>query len=316
LFWRKLIKNQKTLLSINEALKAYKQSFKKNPKFGMDVFLEGFEVSDVAILEKDATLQKNTPIRFDFFALLLCLDGELVRHVNQYEFHIPKYSLQLICPGSIYSFENVTQTTEIYILLFSEEFFKSDKHDYLTENVQSLLEYHKLNINPVVLSSNVFSRVKNIYEDIHSELHEKQTDYLLIVKLLILKLLFMLKRDKITQSKSDIPCKTRAEQIFHQYLDLIEEHFMNLKKVSEYAVFLDISSKHLGETIKEISAQNALFYIHNRILKEALYLLEYTNLTITQIASSLNFTNASVFSRFFKLHYKITPQNYRLNIKK
>lgn len=75
-----------------------------------------------------------------------------------------------------------------------------------------------------------------------------------------------------------------------------------------------VSSKHLGETVKETLGKNALSCIHHRLFKESLYLLEYTNLSIAQIASMLSFETPSEFSRFFKTHQKITPKAFRLAI--
>lgn len=303
------------LLTIDQSLRAYKHAHKKNPSFGMDIFAEDFFAQDVAIVEKDEMKQKGSPIKFGFFALLLCLSGEEKRTVNQYDFQISKNSFQLIPPGSIFSFEGITEKTEIYIIFFTEDFIKFNKEDHAAESIKSLFEYHKENIDNILLPNNMFTRIKNIYEDINIELHEKKDEYKVVVKLLILKLLFILKREKIEKHNAYLKVETRAEQIAHQYLNLIEKHFLNFKKVSDYADLLQITPKHLTETVKKVLGKNALCYIHQRILQETLYLLEYTNLTITQIASFLNFDTPSEFSRFFKIHHQMTPKQYRLNMR-
>ena len=130
------------LLTLEDALKVYKHSFVKNPKFGMDIYREDFECQGVAILEKDITLKKNIPIKFDFYALLLCLEGELKRNLNQYEYFIPKHSLQIIPPNTIYHFENITETTQIYILLFSESYIKANQPKLLAQSIQDLFDFH------------------------------------------------------------------------------------------------------------------------------------------------------------------------------
>lgn len=300
------------LLTLNEALKIYKYSFVKNPKFGIDLYRDDFESNGVAILEKDVTLKKNIPLKFDFYALLVCLEGELKRNLNQYEYFIPPHSLQLIPPNTIYSFENITETTQIYILLFTESYIKVNQATHVSQNIKNLFDFHLNNLQPAILTTSLFTRVFHIYEDINTELHEKQEDYHTIVRLLIFKLLFILKRSKKDQNKLDTLSKTRAQQLASSYLDLIEKHFLKFKKVSDYAKILGITSKHLGEIIKETLGESALSYIHHRILKEALYLLEYTNLTISQVATTLAFDNPSEFTRFFKSHYIITPKAFRL----
>lgn len=302
------------LLTLEEALKVYKYSFVKNPKFGMDIYRDDFECQGVTILEKDVNLKKNIPIKFDFYALLLCLEGESKRHLNQYEYFVAKQSLQLIPPNTIYCFENITETTQIYILLFSESYIKANQSNHITQTIEDIFYFHNTNFQPIMLTTSLFSRVLNIYEDINTELYEQQEDYNTIIRLFILKLLLILKRGKKTQNILDAPFKTRAQQLTHSYLDLIEKHFLEFRKISDYAKLLGITSKHLGETIKETLGQSALMYIHHRLLKEALYLLEYTPLTISQIAITLAFDNPSEFTRFFKSYYKMTPKVFRLGI--
>lgn len=144
-------------------------------------------------------------------------------------------------------------------------------------------------------------------------MHEKQEDYLDIIKLLILKLLFILKRCKTTTTPvTSVHFETKAQKIAHDYLNLVEKQFIEVKKVSDYAKLLNVSSKHLSETIKKVLGNKALFYIHNRLLKEAQYLLEFTNLDIVEISTILHFNNQSVFTKFFKTFCDMTPSQYRL----
>lgn len=304
---------QELLLSIEETLQLYRYDLKKNPKFGIDVFSKDFKVEDVVIVQKDGFVSKGTPVRFGFFALFLCLEGESIRSVNQYEYKICKCSLQLLPPGSIFSFESITEKTEVHILAFTEEFIKAYTQEHVTESIKLLFEYHKSNIDNVILPSGLFTRVKNIYDDINIELHEKHEDHLSVVKLLILQLLFILKRCKMASYAHEINFDTKAEKIAYQFLDLVEKHFLEFKKVADYAKLLKITSKHLGETVKLVLGNNALFYIHSRTYKEALYLLKYTNMNISEISSLLSFDNPSQFSRFFKSYCQMSPSNYRLN---
>ena len=307
---------QPPYLTIERALSIYKHSFKKNPTFGMDVYKEDFMAQDVATLQKDGSLQKSaTPIKFDFFSLSLCLKGCAVHIVNQHEFQVEEYSFQLVPAGSMFSQDIMREQTEIYIILFTEAFIKfgNDKHG--SENIERLFEYHNENMDNIILASNMFTRVKTIFEDIDAELHDKRDDYLLIIKLLILKLLFILKREKRAKHLAFPKYKTRAEQIAHRYMYLIEKHFLRFKKVSDYAPLLDITPKHLTETVGKTLGKSALWCIHSRILQEALYLLEHTPLSINQIATYLGFNTPSDFSRFFTHYYHISPKTYRLHIK-
>ena len=62
-----------SLLTMEQVLKVYENFHKKNPTFGMDVLAENFSPKDIVILHNDLREEKSSPIRFDFFALFLCL---------------------------------------------------------------------------------------------------------------------------------------------------------------------------------------------------------------------------------------------------
>ena len=82
--------------------------------------------------------------------------------------------------------------------------------------------------------------------------------------------------------------------------------------MQSYADILEITPKHLGETIKMTLDKSALHFIHQRIIKEIQYLLVYSDLSIKQIAASLHFENSSEMGRFFKRYEGISPKNFKL----
>jgi AraC family transcriptional activator of pobA len=75
---------------------------------------------------------------------------------------------------------------------------------------------------------------------------------------------------------------------------------------------MGLSSKHLSETLKKELGKSALHFIHERILKEAKYLLIYTDSSISIISNDLNFQNISQFTRFFKKNTGVSPKKYRI----
>lgn len=120
----------------------------------------------------------------------------------------------------------------------------------------------------------------------------------------------MLKREKLNFGLKQN--YTRAEQICAEFLLLIEEHYWQKRSVKEYANLLDITPKHLSETVKATLHHAALSYIHVRIIKEIQYLLCFGGMSIKQISYALNFETVSQLGRFFKRHEGMSPKAYRL----
>ncbi len=296
------------LLTIEQSISAYKHLLKPNPKFGMDFFADDFEAKEIVLLEDNKAGSQGIPLRFNYYALLLRLKGVSKRTVNQFDYLIKPQSLQLINPESVFSFKDSSDVAKTYVLLFDKVFIEED--NLTKEAMDSLLKFHKQHQEDVHLEMSQFSQVLNIYELLDSELRAKKSDYKSMAKMLINQLLYLLKREK---SKSNsTPKQTRAEQISAEFLSLVQEHYWHKKSLKEYALLLEITPKHLSETIKETLNHKALYYIHMRLIKEIQYLLCFSDMPIKQIAHALNFKTLSEFGRFFKRYEGISPREYRL----
>ena len=294
---------QLPLLTLKESLELYKNMHAQNPSFGMDIFDKNFQTDDLIILENNGKGRASPYNRCGFYIFVLSLKGQSIRHINQHDYHIEAHSLQLLTPGVIHSFEDISEEQNSYIVLFEKRLFKNE--------IESLLEFHRLHQDAVNMQGCEFEQTKHIFEQIDYEYKHKQDGYKELTKSLLTQLLLLLKRKKL--SSLTPKSQNRAEQIMSQYLDLIEEHYQTKKTVVEYADILEITSKHLSETVKEVTKRPALFYIHIRVLKEIQYLLVYTKLSIKEISHIMNFENASELGRFFKRLESVSPSKYRLS---
>lgn len=289
------------LLTMSQALKLYDQIHMETPKFGMDVRSRTFEPNQIVILQSNSQKKEGVPVRCDFYTLVFCLEGGSIRYVNQFEYRINARSLHLLPPGSIHSFQDTFDTTQYYVLLFEERFCKET----------TLLEFHNTHLESVDLDPPLFNKVNDMFEEIEAELTGNAEDKLLYARTLVDQLLLMMKREKSKMSEESP--KTRGDVISNQFLLLLEQHFATMKRVSDYATLMDLTPKYLSETIKEQLGKSALHFIHRRIVKEAKYLLVYTDRTIYNIALALNFQDASQFTKFFKHKVGTSPKQFRID---
>ena len=299
------------LFTIEQTINTYKYLFEPEPLFGMDFFANDFEAKDIVLLEDSKAGSQGIPLRFNYYAFFLRLKGETRRTINQFHYLIKPQSLQLVNPGSIYSFEEISDVSKTYVLLFDKTFIEEEN---LSPKIQDpLLDFHRKCQKDVLLDMTHFAQAVAIFEQLSSELRAKNNDYKIASKMLINQLLLLLKREKLSSGmKQNL---TRSEQISSEFLILIEEHYWQKKSVKEYASILSITPKHLSETIKSTLHHSALSYIHIRIIKEIQYLLCFNDMSIKQISYALNFETLSQMGRFFKRHEGISPKEYRLKNK-
>lgn len=296
------------LFTIAQTVDTYKYLFEPNPVFGMDFFADAFEANDIVLLDDVKAGSQGIPIHFGYYALFLRIHGETKRTINQFEYSIKPHSLQLVNPGAIYSFKDITNTSRTFVLLFNQSFIEENN---LSDQVQNeLLDFHRRCQEDIVLESTQYAHAVALYEQLSTELRAKNDDYKIMAKMLINQLLVLLKRGKIHCGRK--PNHTRAEQICAEFLVLIEEHYWQKRSVKAYAALLGISPKHLSETVKSTLHHSALSYIHIRIIKEIQYLLCFGGLSIKQIAYALHFDTVSQLGRFFKRHEGLSPKAYRL----
>lgn len=299
------------LFTIEQTVNTYKYLFEPNPVFGMDFFADDFEAEDIVLLDDTKTGSQGIPLRFGYYAFFLRLEGETIRTMNQFDYLIKPQSLQLVNPGTIYSFKDITEASRTFVLLFNKSFI--GERNLSLEIQDPLLDFHRKHQQDVLLDLAQYAQVISIYEQLSSELKAKKEDYKIVSKMLINQLLYILKREKLNSGlKKNL---TRAEQISSEFLILIEEHFWQKKSVKAYATILGITPKHLSETIKSTLHHSALSYIHVRIIKEIQYLLCFNNMSIKQISYALNFETLSQMGRFFKRHEGMSPKEYRLKNK-
>lgn len=91
----------------------------------------------------------------------------------------------------------------------------------------------------------------------------------------------------------------------------MSEHFLTLRKVSDYADLLNVTADHLNRIIKSQSSKTAHELIDDMILIEAKAYLKHTALSVAEIAYKLGFSDPSHFNKFFKKLANCTPLQYR-----
>ncbi|ETZ20971.1 AraC family transcriptional regulator [Pedobacter sp. V48] len=104
--------------------------------------------------------------------------------------------------------------------------------------------------------------------------------------------------------------KSQAD-IIREFNYLVEGHFSKHHDVAFYASKLNKSPKTLSNLFSVISERAPLNIIHDRIMVHARRQINYTNLSIKEIAYELGYEDIQTFSRFFKNKEGISPIQYR-----
>ena len=99
--------------------------------------------------------------------------------------------------------------------------------------------------------------------------------------------------------------------IIREFNFLVEGHFSKHHDVAFYASKLNRSPKTLSNLFSIVSQRPPLNIIHDRIMVHAKRQINYTSLSIKEIAYELGYDDIQTFSRFFKNKEGMSPMQYR-----
>ncbi len=99
--------------------------------------------------------------------------------------------------------------------------------------------------------------------------------------------------------------------LYQSFLELLNMGQVVKNSVHYYAKKLNTSPQNINAVCRKAVNQSSAEVIGESIISEAKRLLHYTNSTVSEIAFTLDFTDASHFVKYFKRITGQTPQNYR-----
>ncbi|MCW3467165.1 AraC family transcriptional regulator [Chitinophaga nivalis] len=261
------------------------------------------------ILDNQDSKDEGTPVRTDHYALIFCMKGTCRKIVDHHPFEVIPHSIHIVAPGQLSSYSHRSPDLTLKMIFFKRSFL--DDLQVAAELTDQLLLVNPE--HPPLFTTDPAS-MEAMLQLITGMQQEQETHapfFLQIIRCQLLELLFRINR-VCTHCLENTPKRSnRRFQVVHEYRKLVEKYFTVHNRVEEYAALLHITAKHLSDTVKQETGDTALTFIHQRILREAQFLLEYSALSIKEIAAYLNFDSSSHFSRFFRLKLGTSPIDYR-----
>ena len=192
---------------------------------------------------------------------------------------------------------------------FNQPFYCVVNHDNEVGS-KGLLFFGATGVPIINIDENRVRDFELTWEIFWSEMHKTdilQQDMLqaLLKRMLILSVRIL--RQSNNLGKLD---NTQGE-IVREFNFLVDKHFATHHDVAFYAAQLNKSPKTLSNLFSLVSTRTPLNIIHDRIMIHARRQINYSNLSIKEIAYELGYDDVQTFSRFFKSKEGVSPGHYR-----
>ncbi len=97
----------------------------------------------------------------------------------------------------------------------------------------------------------------------------------------------------------------------HEFKDVINAHLYQHLKLDDLAFFTGLSLSTFKRKFKSIFGKSPKHYINSKKLERAKFLLETSELRISEIAYECGYNDVAYFSRTFQSEFDISPSNYK-----
>lgn len=243
----------------------------------------------------------------DFYKIIWAKDNDITLNIDGYSVRLKKDCILFCTPYNMIQIDSFLKG--VISLNFDSEFYCIRDHDHEVSCNGFLFLGSSFPIQ-VKLSEKERKSFETHFmffeEEFETEDHIQGEMLRVLLKRLLIKSVRLLKKTIVTpnleQSKIDI---------IRQYNLLVEAHFREKHKVSEYAGLLNKSPKTLSNLFSKFNNKTPLQVINDRIILEAKKLLLHSDKSSKEIAFGLGFSEASHFSKFFKNQVGISPVHFK-----
>lgn len=251
----------------------------------------------------------SSPLKSKFYRISIIIRGAIDVQIGLEQYRPGPRSVFFTFPDQIFSKSNMSRDAFGYYILFDEDFLSD-----LIPPARMADEFPFFSFSGVPLfqtSEKDIARAEEIVLKIDDELNFEKPEREKAVRLHLYLLLLEAKRSYERQHLGEFRGHSDSHVLVSKYRKLVNEHFLTKRKVADYASMLHVTPNHLNRTVKRMTDQTASSMITGMLVQEAKALLKCTDLSASEIAYRLDFSEPAAFNRFFRKSTGTTPQIFR-----
>ncbi len=256
--------------------------------------------------EISTLFNKDNPTKIRFYGLVFSKNGGGTVQIDHHSYPLQKGRIFFMNYDAYLHFE-LQDHADVQAIFFTKLFYnriytgnRKIKSDTALRGLPHFSDAKK-------------SAFKHLAEVLASTYSEYIKNTILSREILCLQLkTMMLMYIRISGGENVTVAKTDRRMTFvDEFKTLVDQHFKERKRTSDYAALMHISANYLNAVVKDKLDIPAERYIQNRVVLEAERLLLNTDLSVTEIAYELGFSDKSHFGKYFKKIAGVSPNGFR-----
>lgn len=242
------------------------------------------------------------------------IQGSALIRCNSKNIAVKAHDFVIINSNELHYCESLCNNLVYYIIRVDLSFLFSSKMDSCQTKFMVPLSKN------LILFKSLVRNDKNIMgcaEKMIEEYFSKQMGFELAVKSCIYELIVILLRKYVEKilTEKQFDCRMNNLNRFKNVLSYINKNFTERITLNELAGISHVTKEHFCRTFKQSTGKSATEYINSLRIQKADFLLQKTDLNITEIALACGFSDVNYFSRVYKKAKKISPLKFRKNNK-
>ncbi|HIZ66603.1 MAG TPA: AraC family transcriptional regulator [Candidatus Blautia pullicola] len=254
--------------------------------------------------------------------ILYFMEGNFTLSINMENFHISDECFFFVNPGELHAIDICSHVTESAVL-FHPRILSFEYYDLVqTGLLQPLLKGEIQFPRMLDFSHPAFYRVKQEYLDIVNVFHQTGVydtgQHQTITENLSSQLFIRASLLKILGTFSAFSLLTEPQKtgdyrvgIIKSSLEFIRKHYQEKLYIRDLAENVNMNEQYFCRFFKKALGKSPVTYLNEYRIKQAVELLQTTDLPVMDVCLDCGFNNLGNFLREFKKDTGLTPLQYR-----
>ncbi len=256
----------------------------------------------------DAYSRENT-YRLIESVFLLVIRGEVIFNVNNKDVVVGNHNFCVITAQSKIQLIHADPETKFIFIRMTEAAHAKGFEDLGIYKNKLINDYAQNKL----LSDDEYNYFMRLYSEMHEDLSHKNEAFINITTRSYNCILHIF---VLNVFNIDVKIKgqaiSRQENLFRQFIELLNQYASKEREVQFYAEKLNITPKYLSTITNAYSGKNASRWIAEYVVTLAKELMKENKCRIQDVSEMLNFPSQSFFGRFFKRTAGISPKRYMM----